>query len=186
MSTKLNIPIIIGTSRPSRMSEKVAKFVKSVADKNVEIETTLVDPKDFNLPEDGGARNYSDPKYVELIKNADALLIIVPEYNHSFPGSLKRLLDSEKDGYKNKAVAFAGVSVGPWGGVRAIEQLALSVRWLGLHSITNDVHFPDVNNLFDDKDEIKDREVQEKRVNETLTELIWMAKTLKWGRENVK
>lgn len=181
---KLHLPVIVGTTRPARKSILAAQFIFEIMSKMEDISTELVDPKDFDLPFDGDDDENKDPKYTSITKKADGFLIVVPEYNHSFPGSLKRLLDSEFKNYLHKPVAFAGVSSGPWGGTRAIEALALSVRAMGLVSTFKDVHFPKVKDLFDKKGNIVD-EKYIKRVDRTITELVWMAQTLKWGRKNI-
>jgi len=182
---KIHIPIIVGTTRPGRKSILVAQFIFEIMSKIENISTQLVDPKDFDLPFDGNDEENKDPKYTAITKKADGFLIVVPEYNHSFPGSLKRLLDSEFKNYLHKPVAFAGVSSGPWGGVRAIEALAQTTRAFGLVSTFKDVQFTDVQDLFDEKGNVVD-EKYVGRVNQTITELLWMAQALKWGRENIQ
>lgn len=178
----LNILIIEGGSRPQRKSKFAAEFVKKVGESIDGIEVTLVGPNDFDINDDG---NESDEKYNELVQKADAFFIITPEYNHSFPGGLKRLLDTNLKNYIHKPVALAGVSAGPWGGTRAIEHLTPVVRELGMAVTFNDLHFPGVGKVFDKNGELQDEKFT-KRTQEAYTELIWMAKTLKWGRENVE
>ena len=150
-----------------------------------EIEVLLVDPLDYNFPFDGNDPENKDPRYSELTKRADAFFIITPEYNHSFPGTLKRMLDSELQNYIHKPVAFAGVSDGIFGGARAIESLVNTVREMGMVSTFSDVYFPQVQNLFEENGEVKDQGYA-RRIERGFTELIWMAKALKWGRENLK
>ncbi len=182
--SKLFIPIIEGTSRPNSESIKAARYIHSIASTLEDIESLLIEPGQFALPYDGNDDECRDPKYTEITARADAFLIVVPEYNHSFPGSLKRLLDSELKNYVHKPVAFAGVSSGPWGGVRGVEALVTAVREMGLISTFTDLQFPRVQTLFDESGKIIDEKYDE-RVKKTYKELIWMAKTLKWGRENL-
>jgi len=179
---ELFIPVILGTSRKGRQSEQVAKLVVEIAEKIEGVRTELVDPLNFNLPGDGNADEVKDPKYTKITEEADGFFIVVPEYNHAFPGSLKRLLDSELKNYIHKPVAFAGVSAGPWGGIRAIEALVTTVREMGMVATFKDVQFPSVQNLFENG-KLKD-EAYIKRVEKSLNELIWMANVLKYGREN--
>src|ERR1700691_414146 len=87
---------------------------------------------------------------------ADAFFIVTPEYNHSFPGSLKRMLDSELELYNHKPVAFAGASNGNWGGVRAVESLLTAVRETGLVTLSWDVYFPHVQDTFKPDGSIKE------------------------------
>jgi NAD(P)H-dependent FMN reductase len=180
----LNIVVIEGTTRRLRESIKAAKFIADVGRSIEGVEITFVDPLDFNLPYDGNDDDVKDHRYTEITAKADAFFIVTPEYNHSFPGSLKRLLDSELQNYDHKPVAFAGVSDGNWGGVRAIEALVPAVRETGLVVLSIDVQFPRIQDIFDANGALLD-EKYTKRVMRIYTELIWMAKTLKWGRENL-
>ena len=85
----------------------------------------------------------------------------------------------------HKPVAFAGVSSGQWGGVRAIEALVSSVREMGLVSTFTDMQFPKVQDLFDD-DGVLLNEAYRDYVKAAWIELIWMAKTLQYGRETIE
>ena len=181
---ELNIAVIVGTTREDRNSIHVARLIASIGNSFEELETILVDPLDFNLPFDGNDEKYKDPAYTEITAKADGFFIVVPEYNHSFPGTLKRLLDSELQNYIHKPVAFAGVSAGPWGGVRAIESLENSVREMGLVCTFSDVQFPNVSRVFDEGGNLLD-DAYNKRVKSAYEELIWMAKAMKYGRESI-
>lgn len=181
---KLFIPILEGTTRTERKSIYVARLVERVGKSIEEIKVELIDPKDFNFPGDGNDPEGKDPRYTEISKKADGFFIVTPEYNHSIPGSLKRMLDSELKNYIHKPVAFAGVSSGPWGGVRAIEALVTTVREMGMVATFTDVQFPKVGELFNKEGELQDQSYIQ-RIERTFTELIWMAKVLKYGRENV-
>lgn len=181
---KLFIPILEGTTRKQRKSIHVANFILDVVREYSHVETVLVDPTNFNFPGDGNDPEGKDPEYTDLTAQADGFFIVVPEYNHSFPGSLKRMLDSELKNYIHKPVAFAGVSSGRFGGVRAIESLINPVRELGLVATFTDVHFPRVQELFDDQGHIND-DAYKDRVKRSFDELIWMAHALKHARTNI-
>lgn len=181
----LVIAVLAGTTRTKRESIHAARFVAKIGADLPGVETVLVDPVDFDFPGDGNDPEGKDSRYTAITERADAFFIVTPEYNHSFPGSLKRMLDSELSNYIHKPVAFAGVSNGGWGGVRAIESLVNPVRELGLVATFTDVHFPRVQNLFDDDGKLLD-DGYVARVQRTYGELIWMAKTMKWGREHLE
>jgi NAD(P)H-dependent FMN reductase len=182
---KLFIPVLLGTTRPKRESIKAARLVEKVGKAIEEIEVQLVDPVDYKFPFDGNDPENKDPRYTALTAKADGFFIVTPEYNHSFPGTLKRMLDSELSNYIHKPVAFAGVSNGIFGGARAIESLVHTVREMGMVATFSDVYFPEIQNLFDEQGEIKDQAFV-RRIKRGYEELIWMAKSLKWGRENLK
>src|ERR1700683_1837847 len=148
--TKLYLPVLAGTTREQRKSIFAARLVEEVGKTFEEVETELIDPKDFNFPGDGNDPEGKDPKYSAITAKVDAFFVVTPEYNHSFPGSLKRMLDSELGNYNHKPVAFAGCSNGNWGGTRAIESLVPAVRETGLVVMSWDVYFPFVQNIFED------------------------------------
>ena len=118
------------------------------------------------------------------MERADAIVIVSPEYNHSFPGLLKHVLDSCLKEYIHKAAGIVGVSAGPFGGSRAIENLLPILRELGLVSIFWDVNFGNVYKAFDPSGRLLD-EAYIRRAAKFIDELIWMAKVLRYGREQV-
>jgi NAD(P)H-dependent FMN reductase len=185
-NAKLFIPIILGTPRKNRESENVARWVSGKMGQREEIETHLFDVCDFELPRAEYGTEIADlfPEWRDAIIKADGLVIVTPEYNHGYPGSLKSVLDLLLKEYIHKAVAFVGVSAGPWGGTRVIEACVPMVRELGLAVTFTDLNFPSVKSKFDEDGKLLD-EAYEKRVQGFLDELIWMARTLKWGRQNV-
>lgn len=177
------IPVIIGTSRPERMSIHVANLIHEIANQRDDIESVLVDPVELDLKLDGNADNLKNQNYSDITQKADGFFIVVPEYNRAYPGSLKRLLDSEYQNYKYKAVALAGVSSGIFGGTRAIQALVPVLREFNMFPIRNDLFFPKVQDLFDKNGNLTDKSFIE-RINKVYDELVWLAKTLKWGRGN--
>ena len=132
MDEKLVIAVLAGTTRLKRESIKAARYVADYGRKLQNVEIIFVDPEDFTFAGDGNDPEGKDPRYSEITARAQAFFIVTPEYNHSFPGSLKRMLDSELKNYIHKPVAIAGASNGGWGGVRAVEALVPSVREMGL------------------------------------------------------
>ena len=178
---KLFIPVIVGTDRPNRNSIKAAKFIQAVGSSFENIDTVLVDPVDFHSDVDGSKLISQDITYSDVTARADGFFIVTPEYNHSYPGCLKQLLDSEYDNYAHKAVALAGVSSGPWGGIRALESLVLTTRALGLYCTNTDVLFPRVKGLFDQDGKIIDDDYY-KIAKKAWDELIWLAAALSKSR----
>jgi NAD(P)H-dependent FMN reductase len=184
MEEELVIAVLAGTTREQRESIKAARYVAKIGAQQPNVEIIFVDPKEFTFPGDGNDPEGKDPRYTDITARADAFFVVTPEYNHSFPGSLKRMLDSELATYNHKPVAFAGASNGNWGGTRAIESLVPAVRETGLVVMSWDVYFPYVQNIFDEQGEIKPEFAQryEKSLTKLYTELIWFARMLKRGR----
>jgi NAD(P)H-dependent FMN reductase len=183
---KLLLPVLLGTNRKKRNSVHPAKWLVGEMEKRSEIETRLFDAGDFALPNDDYGQGIKDlfPEWRDTIIKADGLVIVSPEYNHGYPGSLKAILDLLLKEYIHKAVAFVGVSATPWGGARVIEAMVPMVRELGLAATFTDLNFPHVQKTFDAEGKLLDQAF-EKRAKDFLDELVWMSGTLKWGRENV-
>lgn len=183
---KLFIPIILGTPRKARESENVARWLHKKMEEHGEIETQLFDVCDFDIPHGEYGQEIKDrfPDWRDAMTRADGLVIVTPEYNHGYPGSLKSVLDLLLKEYIHKAVAFVGVSAQVWGGTRVIEACVPMVRELGLAVTFTDLNFPRISDKFDDEGNLLDP-AYETRAKAFLDELVWMAKTLRWGRENV-
>jgi len=183
---KLFIPVLLGTNRKERNSVHPAKWLVGEMQKREDIETSLFDVADFALPQDNYGQGLKDqfPEWRDAIVRADGLVIVAPEYNHGYPGSMKAVLDLLLREYVHKAVALVGVSAGPWGGTRVIESMVPMVRELGLAVTFADLNFPKVQNIFDAEGKLLDPAF-EKRAKDFLDELVWMSTALKWGRENV-
>lgn len=186
MTEKLFIPILLGTVRRERRSEKVAQYLLGHIQNNPEIETKLIDIREMNLPMDDEGEDLKEKNhnYQKTIIQADGLIIVSPEYNHGYPGSLKRALDILLEEYIHKAVGLVGVSDGNWGGLRMIEQLIGVVRELGLVATFTDLQFPKIKEFFNEDGTPKDS-ATDSRVEKFLTELVWLGRTLKWGRKNL-
>lgn len=184
MAEPITVAVLAGTTRAKRESIKAAQWIAGFGRTLPDVEVIFVDPKDFYFPGDGNDPEGKDPHYTEIVTKADAFFIITPEYNHSFPGTLKRMLDSELELYNHKPVAFAGASNGNWGGVRAVESLLTAVRETGLVTLSWDVYFPYVQNIFNGDGSMREeyRGRYEKSVGRLYDELLWMARLFKAAR----
>jgi NAD(P)H-dependent FMN reductase len=181
----LYIPVILGTVRQGRMSHPVAKLMTAEVAKREGVETELIDIAALPLPTNDAGEAIKDPAFSSKMNRADALVIVAPEYNHGYSGMLKHVLDSCLKEYIHKAVGIVGVSAGAFGGARVIENLLPVLRELGLVTIFWDVNFANVRKAFDGDGNLLDASFM-KRIDKFLGELVWMAKTLRYGRENVK
>jgi NAD(P)H-dependent FMN reductase len=181
MDEKLVIAVICGTKREGRKSLAAAKWVAAQGAKLPNVEIIFVDPKDYDLPPDGAPEDGENAQYAEIAKRADAFYVVTPEYNHSIPSSLKRLLDSEFTSYKHKPVATAGVSNGSWGGVRVCEALLPVYHTMWMVPVKPELYFPKIQDIFDEQGVMKPdfTQMYEKNVQTAFSELIWMARALK-------
>lgn len=183
-SRPLFIPVILGTARQGRESEHAAQFVLAQAKKRAGVETELIDVRNLPMRLDDAGEQMKDPIFSKTIERCDGLILVTPEYNHGYPGLLKHALDMNLKEYIHKAVGICGVSAGPTGGARVIENLLPVMRELGLVMIFEDVNFGKVGTLFDDRGNLLDENFV-RRVDVFLNELIWMARVLRHGRENI-
>ena len=138
---KLRVGIILGSTRPNRIGESVARWVQDLATKRGDADYELVDLKDFNLPLLDEPVPPSQGKYSQAhtktwaakIDTFDAFVFVTPEYNHSTSGALKNAIDFLYKEWNNKAAGF--VSYGSAGGVRAVEHLRLIMAELQIADV---------------------------------------------------
>ena len=127
----VKIGIILGSTRPGRNGEAVAKWVYEIAKKRTDAEFELVDIEEYNLPlldepVPPSMGKYSKPhtkKWAAKIASFDGFVFVTPEYNHGTSGALKNAIDFLFAEWNNKAAGF--VSYGSAMGVRAVEHLRL-------------------------------------------------------------
>ncbi|MGE5736215.1 MAG: NADPH-dependent FMN reductase, partial [Acidobacteriota bacterium] len=131
----LYVPVILGTVRKGRMSLHAARLVSEELGNRAGVETELIDIAKVCLPTNDAGEAVKDPNFSVRLKKADALVIVSPEYNHGYSGLLKHVLDSCLEEYIHKAVGIVGVSAGPFGGTRVIENMLPLMRELGLVTI---------------------------------------------------
>lgn len=177
----VKIAVICGTSRDGRRSLAAAKWVAQIGERRTDVAITFVDPREFVMAGDGNNEQDKNTAFSKIVADSDAFYIVTPEYNHSFPGSLKRLLDSEFESYFHKPVATAGVSNGQWGGVRACEALLPVYHTMGMVVVKPELYFPKVQDLFTDEGALKPEhtDTYERAVTRAYDELVWFAHKLR-------
>ncbi|MDO8521356.1 MAG: NAD(P)H-dependent oxidoreductase [bacterium] len=188
----LKLKIILGSTREGRFGDKPARWIFDAAKNKAEIDAELLDLRDypmpfFNDPVSPAYRKGTHPnevvaKWAAKIAEADAFIIVTPEYNHGYPGVLKNALDHVFHEWKSKPVAF--VAYGGVGGVRAVEQLRLVSIELAMVPMRAAVHIPAPWTLLDEKGNLKvgafDQFAQ--GAENLLTQLSWWADALRFAR----
>lgn len=127
----IKLGIILGSTRPGRNGEAVARWVYEIAKKRSDAESELVDLKDFNLPlldepvppSRGQYMHQHTKDWSAKIAGLDAFVFVTPEYNHGTSAALKNAIDYLYLEWNNKAAGF--VAYGSAGGTRAVENLRL-------------------------------------------------------------
>jgi NAD(P)H-dependent FMN reductase len=141
----LRIGIILGSTRPNRNGEQVARWVFDVAKERVDAEFEVVDLRDYPLPHLdepmppslGQYANDHTKDWAQKIASFDGFVIVTPEYNHSTSGVLKNAIDYLYAEWNNKAVGF--VSYGSVGAARAAEHLRLIAGELQMADVRQQV-----------------------------------------------
>ena len=180
----LNIPVILGTSRKGRASVHAARLLADLLNRRAGVSSDVIDIGSLPLPVDDAGEAIKDAAFSAAISAADGLVIVAPEYNHSFPGLLKHTLDSCLNEYIHKAVGLVGVSAGPFAGIRVVQSLLPVMRELGLVTIFWDINIGQVGKVFSEDGRLLD-DAFIRRSDRFIRELIWMSKVLRYGREQV-
>ncbi len=190
----LKIKVILGSTRQNRFGDKPARWILEKIKKIEGAEAELLDLRDWPLPfyneptspssvKDGAYPSEIARKWAAKIKEADAFVIVTPEYNRSTSAVLKNALDSIYAEWNRKTVGF--VAYGSVGGARAVEHLRdISVE-LQMAPIRNAVHIPQPWNLLDEKGNLKEGALEpfSASADNMLNQLIWWASALKAARE---
>src|SRR5262245_28612422 len=142
----LQVAIILGSPRPGRNGEAVARWVYQIAERRRDAAFELVDLKDFNLPLldeplPPSLGQYQQPHttaWAAKIAEFDAFVFVTPEYNHGIPAALKNAIDFLFREWNHKAAGF--VSYGGYAnGSRAVEQLRLVLAELHVATVRSQV-----------------------------------------------
>src|SRR5580765_6271955 len=187
----LRIAIIMGSTRPGRKAETVAKWVYEIAQKRSDAEFELVDIKDFNLPlldepvpPIMGQYNQPHTKiWAAKMGSFDGYVFVTPEYNHGISGALKNAIDFLFAEWNNKAAGF--VSYGGVGGARAVEQLRLVLAEVQIATVRNQVLLSMYTD-FENFSVFKPASQHEKSVNAMFDQVVAWSSALKTLREKQK
>ena len=124
----MNIVIVSGTNRQGSMSKKISdKLQQEYA--SLGIEASILDladlPADIFTTTIYSEKPASFTSFHDAILQANGLVMVVPEYNGSYPGILKYFIDlwQYPQAFENRCVAYVGLSAGPWGALRSVEHL---------------------------------------------------------------
>ncbi|HEX9807958.1 MAG TPA: NAD(P)H-dependent oxidoreductase [Alteraurantiacibacter sp.] len=170
MNHPLRTGLIYGSTREGRLCDSVAGWV---ADQARTQERIVLDPIDPLAGDDGMLRGRIDA--------ADAFIVVTPEYNHSFPGPLKSLIDSAKREWEAKPVGFVSYG-GISGGLRAVEHLRGVFAELHAVGLRDSVSFANAWDQFDSEGRLRDGARAGRSLSTMLSRLEWWGVALRNAR----
>lgn len=184
----LRVGIILGSTRPGRLGEPVAKWVFDLARSRSDARFELVDLKEYPLPHldepippSMGRYTHDHTKeWAKRIASFDAFVFVTPEYNHSTSGVLKNAIDYLSAEWANKSAGL--VSYGSSGGVRAAEQLRLVLGELQVADVRAQASFS-IFTDFENFQVFRPDTLKEKAVHTMLDQVIAWGQALRTLRE---
>jgi NAD(P)H-dependent FMN reductase len=181
-----HIIIFSGSVRQDNYTQHVATFVHQIVSTYPDVTAEIISPISLNLAFDNEGTTATQPGAIELrakVAAADAFIMVSPEYNHGYSGSLKYMLDLCFKEYKHKAAMMVGVSDGPFGGARGLESLLGVLKTMYLVVTKPDVNVSNCNKEIVDGMFVNPTD-WERRVRTAVDELLWLSTVMKEGRAN--
>ncbi|MFJ6824788.1 NADPH-dependent FMN reductase [Streptomyces niveus] len=184
VAAPLRVAVIIGSTREGRLGDAIARWFVERAAKRDDLAVSVVDLADFDFPARYPDR-VTEPmaEFTAEVDRAEAFVVVTPEYNRSFPASLKQAVDYAYDEWRTKPVAFVSYGHGS-GGLYAVEGLRSVFTELHTVTLRNGVSI----NLFDCGDDVLDvdaatEEHRDRAASVLLDQLGWWGLALREARK---
>ncbi|MFG2820400.1 NADPH-dependent FMN reductase [Kitasatospora sp. NPDC048365] len=187
----LKLAVITGSVREGRFGPVVTRWFAEQAAAHGGFELDVIDLAEFSLPLEGPSvppamspdvpRPEAMAGLTRRLGEADAFVVVTPDYNRSFPASLKSAIDWHYAEWGAKAVGFVGYS-GSTGGILAIEQLRQVFGELNAHTVREYVSFPRFYLLFDEDGALREPAGPEQSAKAMLDQLAWWGGVLQDAR----
>ena len=182
MEKAVNLAVIYGSAREGRFCDTVVNWATDILRKDGDLTVSTLDPAVLDLPSRFvGNQHPAISGLHQTLAAADAYIVVTPEYNHSFTGELKLLIDAAKPQWRRKPLAFVSYG-GMSGGLRAVEQLRLVFAELHVVTMRDVVSFTNAPDLFDQNGRPHNATGCENALNAMVADLKWWAKTLRSAR----
>ncbi|GLF99423.1 NADPH-dependent FMN reductase [Streptomyces yaizuensis] len=182
----LRVAVIIGSVRNGRFGPTPAQWIAAEAAKREDLEVDVIDLAKVWLP-DVLPESHSGPMpqavqdLAPWLARADAFILVTPEYNHSFPASLKNAIDWYIEEWRAKPIGFVSYG-GLAGGLRSVAHLREVFPVLHAITVRDSVAFPNYWETFDDEGRPKDAEGASAAAKAMLDQLTWWGQTLRRAR----
>ena len=182
MTPHLQLAVIVGSTREGRFGPRVGSWVAAEARQRPEWLVDVIDLAEIDLPAVLPARHTPAIRdYADRIDRADAFVVVTPEYNHSYPASLKQAIDVLHSPWRRKPVGFVSYG-GLSGGLRAVEHLRAVFAELHAATIRETVRLHRYPELFDEAGALRDPSGPAAAVKVMLDDLTWWATALRSAR----
>ncbi|WP_055589011.1 NADPH-dependent FMN reductase [Peterkaempfera griseoplana] len=192
-SARLNLAVIIGSVREGRFGPVVTTWFTQQAERHGAFAVDVIDLADIDIPlqlppvppavQPEPTRPAGMAELTRRLRAADAVVVVTPDYNRSFPASLKAAIDWHYTEWQAKPVGFVGYS-GASGGLLAIEQLRQVFNELHAHTVRDYVSFPRYYMLFSPEGTLLDPEGPEGAAKLVLDQLQWWGSVLRDARRD--
>jgi NAD(P)H-dependent FMN reductase len=181
-ATPLRLAVIVGSNREGRFGGTVADWIVGQARQRDDLTIDVIDLAAVDLPmvypqHPGPAVQ----DYIGRIDDADAFVVVTPEYNHGYPAALKQAIDLPRSEWRRKPVAFVSYG-GVGGGLRAVEQLRGVFAELHAVTMRDSVSFHMAWELFDDSGTLRQPARSNAAATTMLDHLTWWAAALRTAR----
>ncbi|HSA52478.1 MAG TPA: NAD(P)H-dependent oxidoreductase [Yinghuangia sp.] len=181
---RLRLAVIVGSTRSGRFAPTVASWFADLAGQRDDLSVDVVDLVETPLPATLPGFDGPSPDDAALfdaitprLAAADAFVVVTPEYNHSFPGALKNLIDAHYAEWQAKPVGFVAYG-GLSGGLRAVEQLRVVFAELHAVTVRDTVSFHGAAGVFDGPVP-RDAEGTGAAAKTLLDQVVWWARALR-------
>ena len=175
MQDTFKIAVLIGSARQGRIADRVMKWLMPELRLYPDFTYHVLDAREFDTADS------ADPTYETVIRNADAVIVVTPEYNHSFPAPLKAMIDALGEPWHRKPVAFVSYG-GISGGLRAVEQLRLVFAELSMVSVRETISISSPWSALSPEGVPTNPEYLSAALVRLMGSLLWWARALKTAR----
>lgn len=174
-----HICIISSSIRRERFSHRAALYLADILSNQYNAEVQILDLLQYNFPLFEERLKYlkaPPPEaldFADKVRNADGLILVVPEYNGGYPASIKNIIDLLTDEWRKKPVAFAVVSNGQFGGSQVIFALQFSLWKIMALTVSPAFRISDIETSIDENGVPANKAMMDKKASSTIRELLW-------------
>ena len=185
----MRLAVIIGSVRQGRFGPTVARWFAGQAEEHPDLDVDVIDLAEFPLPMELPGYGSSPSRDVVRVLSrltprlaaADAIVVVTPEYNHSFPAALKNVIDWHGKEWQAKPVGFVSCG-GLSGGLRATEALRVVLAELHAVTVRDTVSFHGAHGQFDDRGDPINPAESNAAAKVLIDQLVWWGRALRDAR----